>query len=107
MAKEVKSHPGIKTYNFFDDVFEVAKLIPKGRVTSYGAIAAYLGTKMRHEKEMELQALGETEWYAKIIVKPNRKKLEKLVADQADAIHGICPVDQYPAPDHRRQERKI
>jgi methylated-DNA-protein-cysteine methyltransferase-like protein len=34
------------TYNFFDDVFEVAKLIPKGRVTSYGAIAKYLGTKM-------------------------------------------------------------
>ncbi|MEQ9301445.1 MAG: MGMT family protein [Cyclobacteriaceae bacterium] len=31
--------------NFFEDVFEVAKLIPKGRVTSYGAIANYLGTK--------------------------------------------------------------
>jgi methylated-DNA-protein-cysteine methyltransferase-like protein len=31
--------------SFFDDVYEVAKLIPKGRVTSYGAIAAYLGTK--------------------------------------------------------------
>lgn len=35
-----------KKYSFFDDVFEVTKLIPKGRVTSYGAIAAYLGTKM-------------------------------------------------------------
>jgi methylated-DNA-protein-cysteine methyltransferase-like protein len=35
-----------KKYSFFDDVFEVAKLIPKGRVTSYGAIAKYLGTKM-------------------------------------------------------------
>jgi methylated-DNA-protein-cysteine methyltransferase related protein len=35
-----------KTYSFFDDVFEVARLIPRGRVTSYGAIAAYLGTKM-------------------------------------------------------------
>lgn len=32
--------------NFFDDVYEVVKLIPKGRATSYGAIAAYLGTKM-------------------------------------------------------------
>jgi methylated-DNA-protein-cysteine methyltransferase-like protein len=32
--------------NFFNDVYEVAKLIPKGRVTSYGAIAKYLGTKM-------------------------------------------------------------
>ncbi len=31
--------------SFFQDVFEVAKLIPKGRVTSYGAIAAYLGLK--------------------------------------------------------------
>lgn len=32
-------------YNFFQNVYEVAKLIPKGRVTSYGAIAAYLGAK--------------------------------------------------------------
>ncbi len=31
--------------SFFQDVFEVAKLIPKGRVTSYGGIAAYLGLK--------------------------------------------------------------
>ncbi len=30
---------------FFDSVFQVVKLIPKGRVTSYGAIAAYLGAK--------------------------------------------------------------
>lgn len=28
---------------FFQDVYEVARLIPKGRVTSYGAIAKYLG----------------------------------------------------------------
>ena len=32
-------------YNFFQDVYETAKLIPYGRVTSYGAIAAYLGAK--------------------------------------------------------------
>jgi len=32
-----------KTLNFFDKVYEVAKLIPFGRVTSYGAIATYLG----------------------------------------------------------------
>jgi len=32
-------------YNFFQNVYEVAKLIPRGRVTSYGAIAAYLGAK--------------------------------------------------------------
>jgi len=31
--------------NFFEDVYEVSKLIPKGRWTSYGAIAHYLGTK--------------------------------------------------------------
>lgn len=31
--------------NFFENVIEVVKLIPKGRVTSYGAIAAYLGAK--------------------------------------------------------------
>lgn len=31
--------------NFFELVFEVARQIPKGRVTSYGAIAACLGTK--------------------------------------------------------------
>ena len=29
----------------FQDVYEVVKLIPKGRDTSYGAIAAYLGMK--------------------------------------------------------------
>jgi methylated-DNA-protein-cysteine methyltransferase-like protein len=32
-------------YNFYDSVYEVARLIPAGRVTSYGAIASYLGTK--------------------------------------------------------------
>lgn len=31
--------------NFFQDVYDVVALIPKGRVTSYGAIAHYLGTK--------------------------------------------------------------
>jgi len=31
--------------NFFEKVYQVARLIPKGRVTSYGAIASYLGTK--------------------------------------------------------------
>ena len=30
--------------NFYKDVYEVVKLIPKGRVTNYGAIAKYLGT---------------------------------------------------------------
>jgi methylated-DNA-protein-cysteine methyltransferase related protein len=35
-----------KKYSFFDDVHDVVRQIPKGRVTSYGAIAAYLGTKL-------------------------------------------------------------
>lgn len=30
--------------DFFKDVFDVVRLIPKGRVTSYGAIAKYLGS---------------------------------------------------------------
>ncbi|MGC4021465.1 MAG: MGMT family protein [Cyclobacteriaceae bacterium] len=34
------------TRSFFDDVYEVVKLVPKGRVTSYGAIAKYLGSKL-------------------------------------------------------------
>ena len=38
--------PGVKEYSFFEDVFAVVRQIPKGRVTSYGAIAAYLGTKL-------------------------------------------------------------
>ncbi|MFI0429952.1 MGMT family protein [Mariniflexile sp. HMF6888] len=32
-----------ETWSFFDKVYEVAKQIPYGRVTSYGAIATYLG----------------------------------------------------------------
>ncbi len=32
-------------YTFFDNVYDVARQIPPGRVTSYGAIANYLGTK--------------------------------------------------------------
>ena len=31
--------------NFFSQVYQVVKLIPRGRVTSYGAIASYLGSK--------------------------------------------------------------
>lgn len=29
--------------NFFEKVYQVARLVPYGRVTSYGAIAKYLG----------------------------------------------------------------
>ncbi len=32
-----------KDINFFEEVWAVVRLIPKGRVSSYGAIAKYLG----------------------------------------------------------------
>lgn len=35
-----------KEYSFFQDVFDVVRQIPKGRATSYGAIANYIGTKL-------------------------------------------------------------
>ncbi len=35
-----------KDYSFFEDVYDVVRQIPKGRVSSYGAIANYLGTKL-------------------------------------------------------------
>jgi len=37
---------GKREESFFELVYEVARQIPKGRVTSYGAIAACLGTKL-------------------------------------------------------------
>lgn len=33
-----------KQYNFFEDVWDVVRKIPKGRVTNYGSIANYLGS---------------------------------------------------------------
>ncbi len=35
----------MKDPSFFDKVYDVVRLIPHGRVTTYGAIAEYLGTK--------------------------------------------------------------
>ena len=32
-------------YTFYDNVYDVVRQIPPGRVTNYGAIASYLGTK--------------------------------------------------------------
>ena len=37
---------GASEENFFDLVYAVVRQIPKGRVTSYGAIATCLGTKL-------------------------------------------------------------
>lgn len=34
-----------KNKDYFDAVFQVVRLIPKGRATSYGSISNYLGTK--------------------------------------------------------------
>ena len=45
-AAEEKPKGNPKEYTFFNDVFDVVRQIPKGRVTSYGAIAGYLGTKL-------------------------------------------------------------
>ena len=47
MAKSKNNDtPRPKEYSFFEDVFDVVVQIPKGRVTSYGAIANYIGTKL-------------------------------------------------------------
>ncbi len=35
----------MKNQGFFEQVYQIVALIPKGRVTSYGAIAAALGSK--------------------------------------------------------------
>ena len=37
---------GKKDISFFEAVHEIARQIPKGKVTTYGAIAACLGTKL-------------------------------------------------------------
>ena len=47
-AAALKNANAIKTADapsFFELVYQVVRLIPKGRVSTYGAIAAYLGSK--------------------------------------------------------------
>lgn len=46
IALEEKPKSVVKEYSFFADVYDVVRQIPKGRVSSYGAIATYLGTKL-------------------------------------------------------------
>ncbi len=55
MQKKLAKHSSIhyselpknkNSNSFFNDVYDIVRQIPKGRVTSYGAIAAYLGTKL-------------------------------------------------------------
>ncbi len=50
IAKQEKPVPvnpsGREQSSFFEQVYEVARQIPRGRVTSYGAIAFCLGTRL-------------------------------------------------------------
>jgi methylated-DNA-protein-cysteine methyltransferase related protein len=53
IKKKIKDKSGLEaiaksteTASFFEDVFDVVRQIPRGRVTSYGAIAQYLGTRL-------------------------------------------------------------
>lgn len=49
--KKTKKQPGLpvadagRHYSFFENVWDVVRQIPPGRVTTYGAIGAYLGAK--------------------------------------------------------------
>ncbi len=44
MPNDKRLHEDDKTVSFFDMVYQVVRLIPHGRVTSYGAVARYLGS---------------------------------------------------------------
>jgi methylated-DNA-protein-cysteine methyltransferase-like protein len=44
-SRKLPELPGGERH-FFEDVYDVVRLIPRGRVTSYGAIAEYLGSRM-------------------------------------------------------------
>ena len=44
MTKRSKFNKTVESDDFFSKVYQVTKLIPFGRVTSYGAIARYLGS---------------------------------------------------------------
>ena len=44
MKKSTNPDYSPNTRNFFEDVFDVVRLIPSGRVTNYGSIAKYLGS---------------------------------------------------------------
>jgi methylated-DNA-protein-cysteine methyltransferase-like protein len=41
-----KEVPRSRDQSFFEDVWDVVRQIPPGRVTTYGSIAKYLGTNM-------------------------------------------------------------
>lgn len=43
MAKRTLQQDAVQERDFFQDVMDVVRQVPRGRVTSYGAIAKYLG----------------------------------------------------------------
>ncbi len=43
MAKRTLQNDAVQERDFYADVMDVVRQIPRGRVTSYGAIARYLG----------------------------------------------------------------
>lgn len=45
MWQRITMKQSAEKQNFFENVYEVVRLILAGRVTSYGAIAAYLGAR--------------------------------------------------------------
>ena len=46
IKQPVKTVKKKETFTFFEDVYAVVRKVPKGRVTTYGAVAKYLGTKL-------------------------------------------------------------
>ena len=44
MGKNQLKNPSSSTLNFFEQVYAIVRLIPYGRITSYGAIARALGS---------------------------------------------------------------
>lgn len=45
LCQRYQYDPSMNKENFFSDVYDVVRQIPSGRVTSYGAIAQFLGMK--------------------------------------------------------------
>ncbi|HEX5024367.1 MAG TPA: MGMT family protein [Agriterribacter sp.] len=45
-TKAAKKEMAKRKDSFFETVYDIVRLIPKGRATSYGAIAEYAGTKL-------------------------------------------------------------
>ncbi|MFT5724061.1 MAG: methylated-DNA-protein-cysteine methyltransferase-like protein [Bacteroidia bacterium] len=62
MPKDKRLHGDDKSNSFFELVYQVVELIPHGSVTSYGAIAKYLGTaKSSRMVGWALNALNNTQ----------------------------------------------